>query len=696
MTATGPEAPYDDLADGLPEDDRGEDDLPGGDLPDDVPESFDVTNTATVERTDQLIQTQRIGILNINYAAAGPKVKAAALLTTERIRACLTGYVPPTAREVAAQRLREHHAVLLYGPPGTGRTTTALDILPTVTGLSEIHRVIFDFDPDAEDELERLPCDPNTGYLLDISDSGNAPSARIADLVSAYAARVRGHGSHLVVVARPDPARSERTDVPAVGIEPPDPVDVFTEHLSAAGLAPGLITRLRDDPRVTGLPMPSRPVDVAELTRHLKGVADDEHFDTAVAEAIGAYTDWRESLLDWFNKHGDLETRAFMCAAAVLHPGRGGTVAAAARSLTARLYPANSEPAPLPLQGPPLATRATDITARLDPDGTVIFDRPQYAPAVRHFIWQNYAEFRPELTAWLTSIPGGDAARAVEAVTDLVTATSDEWLLIKAAETWSAGNRQAAVDLLAGLAIEPGIGQRARALLYRWAYDGKDERRMLTVAAVCARYGTVYEQNALTRLRQLARHPRQQVLMETISAVCALAYGDAGRRRRIVEEVTGRWIPDSHRDRSRTGRFVFAALARLQSPDRVPVLLGDLARAPDTLNRAPALNRLTRPLAQGLRALLHADRRDAEAVINAWVDAAMADTTLYEPILDVLVRAAAGDSLATSRLAFIAGRWTGGPEQLHAFQRTLISTIERLDPLTHDDSTTGQEGHHGE
>lgn len=685
MTDIDPEAPYDEAPDDILDDD----------LPDDVAETVGaVTNRAISEQISQLIQAQRIE--NVIYVTAGEfarRRKATTLFTGELIRDSLTGYVRPAAREIAAQRLHDHHAVLLYGPRGTGRTTTALDILPAVTGLSEIHRVVF--DPDAEDEHAQLPCEPNTNYLFDISDLGGTSAERIAGIVSDYAARVRGCGAHLVAVAREDLSRSARTAMPAVRIEPPDPVDVFTAHLSAAGLAPGLITRLCDDPRITGLPLPSRPIDVAQLAKHLEGVTD-ERFEATVTEAVGAYTDWQEPLLKWFKEHGDLEMRAFMCAAAVLHPGQGGAVARAARKLTALLHPADSESAPLPLQGPPLATRAEEIEARLDADGAVRFDRPQYAPAVRHFVWQNYAEFRPELTEWITSIPGDDTARAVETVVDLVTATLDESLLDRTAETWSATHRRAAVGLLSTLATEPGIGQRVRALLYRWAYDGKDERRMLTVAAVCALYGTAYEQNALTRLRQLARHPRQRVLVETISAVCALAYGDAGRRRRIVEEVTGRWLTDSHRDRSRAGRFAFAQLARLESRDGVPVLLGDLAQSPHTLSHAPSSNGLTRPLANGLRALLQTDRHAAETVINAWVDAAMADEALYAPVLNVLVRAAAGDSLATSRLDFIAGRWTDRSESLHTFQRTLISTIERLDPLTYDDGTTGQEGDHGE
>ena len=650
----------------------------------------DVTNVAISDRIGQLVQATNIE--NVNYTIYGAnggsaaKVKTTTLLSGELIRASLEAYVRPPNREVAALRLRENHAVLLYGPRGTGRTTIALDILPAITGRAEIHRVVF--DPEAEDEFDvtRLPREPGTSYLFDVSDPGGVSGDRIAQLVAGYAAELRGNGAHLVVVAREDLSHSVRTDVPAVRVEQPRATAVFSAHLSAAGLQRDLITRLLEHPKITGLPLPTRPSDVARLAAQLVpvGEADDDHFTDAVDNAVGAFTDWKESLLVWFDSNKELEKRAFMFTTAVLHPAPGGTVSGAARGLASHLDPQNTEAAPLPLQGPPLGRRAEEITAELGADGAIRFVPPQYAPAVRHFVWRHYAEYRPELTKWLTSVPGNDPSRVVGTVIDLVTATSDETLLGKAADSWSATRRDAAVLLLSTLATDPGIGQRVRALLYDWAYNGKHEHRMLTVAAVCARYGTAYEQNALTRLRQLARHPQETILVETIKALCELAAGDQGRRRRIVEEVTGRWITDPKATRARSGRYAFAALARLESRDGTPVLLEDLASVQEP---RPS------PIADGVRALLRDDPREAGVVVDVWVNAALEAASLYEPLLRTLIQAAAGDSIATSRLSFIANRWSDGPAELHAFQHTLITMIERSDPLIDNNGDAGvQEG----
>lgn len=611
-------------------------------------------------------------------------------LTSERVRELLNGYEAGPSRDAAATALRSHHAVILSGTAGIGRQTLALDLLSSLHPPGGIHKLPL--DPANMDNTSQ-PREPRTGYLIDATDPGDAPADEINRFIAGYATALKEIGSYVVVTADDDEWVRRSLVVPVVQVVSPSGLRVFQRKLESS-MAADEATRWTGEPRITALLTGARATDAARLAGIAAGlVTAGVPFDEAVTSAVGAYHDWQTDLLKWFDGHEQIAERAFIFAAAVLHDGPAVTASTAAQELARQLDPAQKERVILPLQGPPLGIRAREIDAELSEQGMLRFSRPGYAPAVRNFVWHQYAGSRDELTTWLATVPGKDERRVLDSIAELATVNTDEKLIDKVADAWSRQRHRLAVAFLGDLAVDRVMGRKTRDLLYQWAYAADaPEHRLLTVAGACAVYGAAYEQNALTRLRQVAKHTQEKVVEEVVATLRAFA-DEPRRRRRILHEIAVVWPVPGHDERTATARRAFAELARVASDSGPPLLIADLAEDRHAVEP---------DLAAALRGLLVDDPSRATTVLDYWVHHAVADPDLAEPVFNVLVAAAAGDGTATARLNYVANAWalagdeTAETAALHAFAHRIVQATRHNDPLVYPVPAVSAEAADGE
>lgn len=600
-------------------------------------------------------------------------------LDSAYVEELLRTYEPPPGRDQAAEVLGRHHAVVLIGGEGIGRRTTAVQL------LHERNVTLHELVPEpGQDLTAEPPCEPRCGYLY-------AADALDATSIQDYAARLRDNGSYLVVWTTQDVTQHTGTFAADIGIrlEPPLPENVFrrnlTAHLRAAEAA---WWRDRQDlePIIKG----AHPADVVRLVKKLilPTMAVHGCTEAAVADLVEAYRNWEDHLQIRFAPSAlSLRERVRLIAVAMVEDAPEQAAYEAAAALGEKLGVSTEEGHGLAGAGTRCLRDGDEI--RWD-DGIVRFAKPAFAESVLEYVARTYPEAWRQVREWTIELPrrlSGDPdvpsvlARLARTVVRVAGRRDDLELVRRATEGWStSGTRPLAVELLGMAAVDTALGRGTR----QWMYDSAYYRRgtvptLTAIAEACARYGAVYPENALTRLRHLAAVEQETVRKAVRQAVTDLACDDRVRVR--ILEGLGTWLQDT-KGRAVGCEAFLDVMETRDDQDRIATIGEAARRRADRLSKA-----LGKSWGAALVELATTDR--ARALIATWLDDALTslqagDADRSGVVVRILGQAAGDDPRYLPRLVRAVDAWYARSEQTPdrtAIRRTLIDTATSNDPL---------------
>ena len=525
----------------------------------------------------------------------------------------------PVRRAVESLKmpLAQRNIVILAGPPGTGRYTTALRVLRDVgVAGKNIRSLILDWD---RPRTAQIPHTPQHGFILDLSVYENLPRDFYQGL-SDYQQAAARDGVYLAILATPG-IWPESLSIPVVECAGPPAVEVAKAHVRY--LAHDRESWLNDLSEQLG--NTTSPEDAVRLARIIANPAIQN-----TADAKDEFLNWNIHLSNWFkknNKAEDLRNRALLIAAALLEGLPAQIVMDSADKLLQKVGVTSLTGGAL--AGPDLKARLDDIEAVPIDGDRISLSKKKHAlhEAVLVHVWQQRPQLRSVLLEWASEIsaPNGIAVkhlpRIAEAVTRLAAGPGGGTVLrvvIKWTETDSKKHRRLAVGVLDKMACHPAIGAAVRKSLYDWAgQKGTSEKLAEAIAKVCAGdFGLMYPRVALTRLRLLASREDQRAADAVAEATRALACAP-DRRALILAEIVG-WAENDDSAMRQAGTTAFLSLTDLTGEDAIaPSLAREFGANSDT---APEDQLFVRGWRAALRHDVTADK--AQTSLTAWLDAA--------------------------------------------------------------------------
>ncbi|HEY0497508.1 MAG TPA: hypothetical protein VGD48_17305 [Kutzneria sp.] len=450
-------------------------------------------------------------------------------------------FVEPAGFLDALAKLLGNRAVVLAGPPGSGRRTAATVLLDRLGGLHLVEIAVDD-----EATLARHPVAAKEGYLLDLTGADDATVEQVKAALTDFTATLDQEDSSLVVIVDDDRAAG----FDAVRLPAPEPAEVLKAHLEGTEVDP-----LPTEPPTTS----AEAVRLAEL---LVSVEDPRL-------VAGAYHRWKGRLRKQFDQHEDVPWRALLLAAAFLEGAHQDVVDAAADALlTETRY---EGPRSHPLAGPGVVARLAGVGAFAGP---VSFAEPGYAEAVIDFAWSEFPALREPLVDWLIGLPAGlsdtDGARLTARVIGLGAPA-----VAKIVTAWAESAVPLARRLLAAAALDPVIGTDIRRLIKDWSKRRDLPTKLSEVAiAVCGgELGSRFPHIALTRLGSFVKRPE---LTEQVASALSTMAGES----QFAQVVTrlARWLRET--DEARRALAVRALLDEAAAqPQHRETLLNLLVQA---------------------------------------------------------------------------------------------------------------------
>ncbi|NED11785.1 hypothetical protein [Streptomyces sp. SID9124] len=590
-----------------------------------------------------------------------------------------------SGRSRAVRLLRQttdrHSVIVLTGPDGTGRRTTALRVLREAgVEPKNLHSLVLDWD---RPRTEQLPATPQHGFVLDLSNYSNLPDD-FYDGLSSYQEEASTAGAPLVILATPATWRPRnRANIPRIEHVAPPALDVARSHLKQlrAERLPWLEEASDLAQLLTSATAPDDAVWLAEI------IADAE--DNGQEEVKGEFEGWQKHLLTWFKDHAEeehLRDRALLIATALLDGLPADVVMAAADQLFTQVK--GKLPAGGALAGPDLETRIEIIeAARTEDDGLSLSAvRRGLEEAVLAHVWVQRPHLRGGLLRWASQItmPKGIAARyrpqVAEALTQLATGPGGQAVLGIVKE-WIAADsepqRRLAAGVLESTATHPGIGVAVRKYLYDAAGQERlSEALARTVAEVCAgRLGHEYPRVALTRLRILAGRGDQRGAQAVAEAVRDLA-AEPDLRSLVLGEIID-WAESDEARIRKAGTRAFLALTELTSDAPLALALVEDLRADDGPNLQDHV------FVRGWRAAWrHEPTADeAKKSLAAWLDApAVPD----DHAVDITVEVLTGNPVDARTADLLVGQSATTPEgrarRVKVFNRILPAAAQETPP----------------
>lgn len=587
-------------------------------------------------------------------------------LSSQYVEDCRRTYAPPPDISEALQILKSRRVVVLLGPQGVGRHSSAIWLLGQAESSNRIHEVRreptenFEINALSEEEL-------GIGWILDLRSEEDhvAPTFGRALLSSSQILSKRE--SFLIVLARPELWSEAGIGAGEIGItlKPAKPEEVVRLRLSedlampdeeiASWLAePGIAAGLK------GL-IPSEAVKWAAaikaeevaykstqaLSSDLEPKSDTEILAQKAKNVVSARSSWRDHLLLWHKEHIDSRKRNFLLAAALLEAARTETIFTAAEELALEF----DEPAPHApgLTGPGILELVDDSGATLQPDGeTITFRRSGYADAILEYFWIDRMHLRESFITWMcrTSLHIEEdlADDVLNRIGQYVLRWSAKQEKIDALErlliAWSKEPKlaPAAVELLTVAGLDLSLGRTTRERMLIWARsDNADNASIQSVAAkACGGpLGQMYPKMMLLRLSYLATTSDpavRQAVKDSVQAMWAIP----SARPRICTDLAN-WLASDNKTLRAAGRATFIALAELVRAQEIPLLLEDYQLEQARLDGA------TRTVViRGWRSILDepATSDEAQPAFNRWMDSALADSRIQELVTSLLLHAA--------------------------------------------------------
>ncbi|EWM14208.1 hypothetical protein [Kutzneria sp. 744] len=450
-------------------------------------------------------------------------------------------FVEPTGFLDALAKLLSSRAVVLAGPPGSGRRTAATVLLDRLGGLHLVEIAVDD-----EATLARHPVAAKEGYLLDLTSADDATVDQVKAALAEFTATLDQEDSSLVVIVDDDRAAGFE----AIKLPAPEPGEVLKAHLAGAEFN-----------AVPGKP-PATSAEAVRLAELLLSVEDPRL-------VAAAYNRWKGRLRKQFDQHEEVPWRALLLAAAFLEGAHQDVVDAAAEALLAETR--YEGPKPHPLAGPGLAARLAGIGAFA---GTVTFSTPGYADAVIDYVWSEFPTLREPLVDWLiglpANLPGEDCARLAARVIGLGAPA-----VVKVVTAWAETAIPLARGLLAAAVLDPVIGPDMRRVIKDWSRRRDLPRALSEVAiAVCGgELGSRFPHIALTRLGSFVTRPE---LTDQVASALSTMAGES----QFAQVVTrlARWLRET--DEARRALAVRALLDEAAAqPQHRETLLNLLVQA---------------------------------------------------------------------------------------------------------------------
>ncbi|MFJ4666642.1 hypothetical protein [Kitasatospora purpeofusca] len=586
--------------------------------------------------------------------APRPKVVPSRVAVDQR-RWLQARFVPPPGFGEALHRLeRPGSAVLLAGPPGSGRRTAAVMLLhdpedPTASFVE------LSFSRDREDSMP--PPEAGDRLLLDLSGTTEEDYGAAQQQLYGYWGRVELAGARLVAVL---PSMDQELLLPAlhqlvVGTGRPREVAVLRRHLE-------------------GKQLELAPEDLhgEELMASLERFAmrDMQRFADLVARArtaapSGSASDWiRQALAALSDRSGEVaqkvaslasgQQRALLLVAALL---AGASADAVFHHADRLLGLAEHTPDDQPLlERIDLAEQLKSLPLELDDRGRIDFKSLAYDEAVRTHFWTYLPWLKECLGRWVAEVVDRphpalvtqDRRRLVERFAEQSLRTTDWRTLHRLAGEWAADPRssdEALAVLRLGLDHDRyGAGFRSR--IYEWAKGQQIPSSLATVLArACGEVlARTHPDQAVVRLHHLAR----RTVRDGPVAVRETLYLLVRRDRRLFQLLLGRFR-DGLSAREPWTEDVQLFLELVGDPLGDPPLRG--------LVSGDAL------AATWAKVLVAAGAGQCAETVRLWLSAARTASPDNEWLTDVLV--AGADAAVPDRLTalYLAGReWvTGSP-----------------------------------
>ncbi|MGW0661053.1 hypothetical protein [Streptodolium elevatio] len=409
-------------------------------------------------------------------------------------------FVQPTGYAAAVEGLSRQGLLVLTGPPGSGRTATAVNVLSEAVALGGTpdggcHRLL---DPSALSEPGWVPPAKNRGYVVEIDEGPSAAGKFGVRQLTSVAGAVRAAGCHLVLTGGHDLALAVAdTDggdpFAHHELAPVDPLVILEHRVLGAGPGTAARARLRARLESGGVVGALREQPAA---RHAARFATVITAGGDLHAEVAALRDPGDQVRSWFRRHREPAAVAFALAAAVLEESSYLTVADAAVKLHTALTP--PEPAPPDLR---FADRIghEQQWIRLDSTGSgpprVRFRGPLLGNAVLLHAWNTLDGRREAFLEWLRRMLGHRdiEVRARAAVAAGVLIWADRHYAVHRFLTAWAGStswpqRQAAATALGVAGRQPESADAVWELLGDWTRGGNSayQRRLAGTAANAA------------------------------------------------------------------------------------------------------------------------------------------------------------------------------------------------------------------
>jgi hypothetical protein len=604
-------------------------------------------------------------IQNMNTFVRGrPPMYLSSAEVTDRV-AC---YVPARNHDLAVKALEVSQALVLTGPPGSGRETTAIAAMRQLRPGMPIRR--FSLDDDAEEIYVKGAC----GYLIRTADGGLAGLGRCVDAVRAV-------GGYLAIVGDHHTEHHPATEsLCLMVVEPPHPVQVYRVRVAHRGLTEW--PRWDRAPALLELALPAdarRLADIVEAVHRRGGDMADRQ-----AEVTRAYRGWEDELRDWFHRNREPHDRTLLVAAATLSPtADDALVYSAAASLARRLQ--------ITINGDGLAwCPVTGLHALLGAqheEGQVVFRRHGFAESALRHTLADYPLARKDVLAWLAALPTDETIQNAQqnslaaTFADLAAEHGTPELITETAREWGAENlADLAFIAISRTCLHPRVGGRVRRALYDWSRQSRTPQTLkLAIARACEPLGQTYPLIALTRLKHLATYGNPQVRSQVLAAAQALnAFGHHGEVLMAAlawcaETNDENLSPKARRRRRLTGAMLFLDLARPVTDSGIPeVLASDRPVAPAACvpGWQTALSFYTQTSGPG--------DLPVEDAVNRWLNTSLHHVYLRERISSAFIKAA-----IPPRILPGGGRETGPPMPTTA--EAMIGMVRRWAATDHKD-----------
>lgn len=410
-------------------------------------------------------------------------------------------FVQPEGYEVALDGLCRHSLLVLTGPPGSGRTATAVNLLCEATALSGgqedgCHRLL---DPAALTEPGWVPPAKNRGYVVEI-DEGSASTRDFGPRqLASVAGAVRAADCRLVLAGGHDLALTAATSSGGHDsfarheLTPLDPLVILERRVLGLDPTPDARARLRTRLESGNVVSALRERPAA---RHAARLASVMTAGGDLAAEVSALRDPGDQVRSWFRRHREPEAVAFAVAAAVLEDSSYLTVAKAAVKLRTALTPPEAAPPDLRFAE---RTGHEQQWIRLDSTGSgpprVRFRGALLGQAVLLHAWSTLDGRREALLEWLRRLLGHrdvEVRARASVAAGILTWADRHYAVHRFLTTWAGSTswpqRQAAATALGVAGGRAESADEVWELLEEWARPGTTayRRRLAGTAANAA------------------------------------------------------------------------------------------------------------------------------------------------------------------------------------------------------------------